>query len=207
MKKALLTAFCLLLIGCLTIGGTLASDLSVTEWILQFFQSVDNLLDGNENPSSNRNQFRVTVSEVKGSALLFPGASATITNTVKNESTEKAAYFRLYYAVPIDKNRTVTVAFKDLANAFISSDFESNGLHIYALTYNATLQANASVSVSVTVAFNSDMTDAEFAKYSNGTFLQTQVFAIESDAFPKESYPSASDALNAALPLDTNPFN
>lgn len=205
MKKALLTAFCLLLIGCLTIGGTLASDLSVTEWILQFFQSVDKLLDGNESPSSNRDQFRVTVSEVKGSALLFPGTSATITNTVKNESTEKAAYFRLYYAVP--KDDKITVAFEDLANAFISSDFESNGLHIYALTYNATLQANASVSVSVTVAFNSDMTDAEFAKYSGGQFLKTQVFAIESDAFPKESYPSASDALNAALPLDTNPFN
>lgn len=197
MKKALLTAFCLLLIGCLTIGGTLASDLSV-----QFFRSIDNFLDGNENPSSNRNQFRVTVSEVEGSALLFPGTSATITNEVANAGA-KAAYFRLYYAVP--KDNKIKVAFKDSANAFISSDFESNGLHIYALTYNDTLQAGDSVPVSVTVAFNSDMTDAEFAKYSDGKFLQTQVFAIEAEAFA--AYDSITDALNAALPLDTNPFN
>lgn len=201
MKKALLTAFCLLLIGCLTIGGTLASDLSVTEWILQFFQSVDKLLDGNESPSSNRDQFRVTVSEVKGSALLFPGTSATITNTVKNESTEKAAYFRLYYAVP--KNDKITVGFS--SNVTLSKTIETDTLRIYALTYNATLQANASVSVSVTVAFNSDMTDAEFAKYSGGQFLKTQVFAIEAEAFA--AYDSITDALNAALPLDTNPFN
>lgn len=201
MKKALLTAFCLLLIGCLTIGGTLASDLSLSEWITQFYQSVNNLLDGNENPSSNRDQFRVTVSEVEGSALLFPGTSATITNTVKNESTKKAAYFRLYYAVP--KGDKITVSFS--GNVTLSKTIETDTLRIYALTYKDTLQAGSSVSVSVTVTFDHDMTDAEFAKYNDGEFLKTQVFAIEAEAFA--AYDSITDALNAALPLDTNPFN
>lgn len=201
MKKALLTAFCLLLIGCLTIGGTLASDLSVSEsWILQFFRSVDKLLDGNESPSSNRDQFRVTVSEVEGSALLFPGTSATITNEVANAGA-KDAYFRLYYAVP--KDDKITVGFS--SNVTRSKTIETDTLRIYALTYNATLQPNTSVSVSVTVEFKPSMTDAEFAKYSDGTFLKTQVFAIEAEAFA--AYDSITDALNAALPLDTNPFN
>lgn len=198
MKKALLTAFCLLLIGCLTIGGTLASDYSPTD----IFKTIGALLEKGT-PTEDENLLKVTVSDgvLDKGALLFPGTSATITNTVKNESTKKAAYFRLYYAVP--KGDKITVGFSN--NVTLSKTIETDTLRIYALTYNATLSAGASVPVSVTVKFKPTMTDAEFAKYSDGEFLKTQVFAIEAEAFA--AYDSITDALNAALPLDTNPFN
>lgn len=202
MRKVLIVALCFVCCAALLTGSTLATETTDLSF-LNFFQTLLELGD-KAAPSHDGEKVKVQLTTQQTATQLYPGASATLTHTVTNTGTQDV-YFRLYYALPNieETNELVSVNFE--ANGFdVSEWMVKDDLRIAVLTYNNALQPNEESAVSVTVGFDKDMTSEQFARY-DANFLQTQVLAIEMEAFAQ--YKDAADALNAALPLDTtNPF-
>lgn len=207
MKKALLISLSFVLVCCLLVSGTFATELSTV--IENVFKTIEQL--GAAAMPTTDPSLDVTITTEKGSdsSILSPGHSASLKHTVTNTG-DMDVYFRLYYAVPADDTIAVSFTVPTGYDTVSASRLVNNGkLKMWVITYAGSLAKGTSApAVEVTVAFDKTMTDEQFSQYKDGKFLQTQVLAIETQEFDNHGdYSSYSEALDAALPLEsTNPF-
>jgi len=218
MKKAFLLALCLALGGMLAVNGTFAADFTqaVGEAFSMLFKTVQGLTD--PTPEEDRSAFQVSLicpDDATGLPVLTPGSSMAHKVTVKNLSSAKSAYFRIAFAVQDTVRPYLALHFNETGAYTWLDDWRENitiGDHRYDLmigTYTQELPAGGTAPDALLSVALSDSITSEQMNSIADDFLQIQVLAICADDFPKESYPTAQDALDAALPIaspDFNPF-
>ena len=207
MKKALLAGLCFVLVGFMLVSGTFAlPDLD------KVFAYVKELGETLGLPELGGAGTAVDVSLVYDDApqQLYPGGAASRATCVRNEGSGPV-YFRLVYAVQYDVS-----SWDKLTITFAAEGYEQTGwrdisigttpFKMKVFTYTEALDADAvSSAVTLTIAMADTVTTEEIGRYRSD-FLQTQVLAIDPTPFA-EVAPSAVEALNLALPLNTlNPF-
>lgn len=213
MKKALVAALCVMLVGFMMVNGTLADLLNdASEIFVDFANSLGK--------ATVDSQFDVDLVNVGKIEQLYPGGTATHTVRVDNKCS-LGACFRLAFAV---QN---TSAWNQLDFAFAAgTGFQEEGdwrditiggvaYKMKIFTYTETLAANSqSPTVSIAITMDKTVTSAQIEEFQ-ADFLKTQVLAIEADVFLSANkdakstplYDTPIAALNAALPLDNfNPF-
>ena len=207
MKKALLSGLCFVLVGFMLVSGTFAlPDLD------KVFAYVKELGETLGLPELGGAGTAVDVSLVYDDSpqQLYPGGAASRATCVRNEGSGPV-YFRLVYAVQYDASSwdKLTIAFA--AEGYEQTEWRDISIgttpfKMKVFTYTKALDANAvSPAVTLTIAMADTVTTEEIGRYRSD-FLQTQVLAIDPTPFA-EVAPSAVEALNLALPLNTlNPF-
>ncbi|MBE5801326.1 MAG: hypothetical protein E7319_03465 [Clostridiales bacterium] len=209
MKKALLAAVCFILVCLVLINGTFAlPDLDevfadLTGWLGEF---------GLPEQGGAGTPVHVALVSDHTPQQLYPGGSASRVACVQNQGEGKV-YFRLVYAIQYDADSwpELDIDFS-VGNGFITHDdwipitIDQTPYRMKAFTYIAALDHGvSSPEVTLTITMSNSITSEQLARYRKD-FVQMQVLAIDPTPF-SDVAPSAVEALNMALPLDTlNPF-
>jgi len=209
MKKALLAALCITIVGFALVNGTFAMP-----DINQVFADLTALFGAEKGlPELGGEGTAVHVEIVSDQTPqnLAPGGRVSRDFQVKNLGSD-GVYFRLVYAVQYDAESwdSLTIRF-DHDDSYKKDgwrDIEIGGVDykMMALTYTGELEKGVQSSpVTLSIAMDSSVTGEQLGRYRSD-FLKTRVLAIEPAPFVEKGY-TAEQALDLALPLDTlNPF-
>ena len=206
MKKAILAALVFIVVGFALVNGTFAlPDLD------EVFANLTELLGDLGLPTQDTNgTIDVALVSDNTPQQLYPGGAASRVTRVKNQGTSPV-YFRLCYAIQYDES-----SWNKLTIDFDTEDYEQTGWRditigntpykMMVFTYTKDLAAgDYSPAVTLTIAMDDTVTSEEISRY-RADFLQTQVLAIDSLTFKEKNITTAKEALNLALPINSN-FN
>ena len=206
MKKAILAALVFIVVGFALVNGTFAlPDLD------EVFANLTELLGDLSLPTQDTNgTIDVALVSDNTPQQLYPGGAASRVTRVKNQGTSPV-YFRLCYAIQYDES-----SWNKLTIDFDTEDYEQTGWRditigntpykMMVFTYTKDLAAgDYSPAVTLTIAMDDTVTSEEISRY-RADFLQTQVLAIDSLTFKEKNITTAKEALNLALPINSN-FN
>lgn len=207
MKKALFAALCFVVVSLMLVNGTFG-----LPTLDKVFADLRGLLGDDGLPEAGGAGTPVHVSLVSDdSARLFPGGTASRTTRIHNQG-KGDAYCRLVYAVQYDAESwpLLDIVFTP-GDGFMEHEWQSitiggTPFMMKVFTYTRALPAGEmSPGVKLTIAMDAAVTSEQIRRYRSD-FLQTQVLAIDPTPFAKTA-PTAMEALDLALPLDTlNPF-
>ena len=216
MKKAILLALCLVLVGMLAVDDTFAADFTqlVNNTFSFVFQTIEGLINPAPTVCPADFDIELVYTDSAGNPLtastppqLMPGSTVDRFAAVANRSAANSAYFCMAMAVQADVEQLLTIEVNTTDYTWSDwMDITIGGVSykMKLATYNSALEAQQQSPAALQrVSLSVQATTADLMRFRDD-FLQLQVLVIDTAEFST----SPADALEAALQITStnHPF-